>query len=130
MRVDVTDVSAVHSVATEAIAICRAGKGPVFLEAVTRRWPGNNPLWPAPVTGTTDLRLATGEIAPRGEHADWLTHHDPVLRLASWLAAGNQEAPRLASLDAAACRRIEDAVKFALASPFPAPETAFERVFA
>jgi TPP-dependent pyruvate/acetoin dehydrogenase alpha subunit len=130
MRVDGTDVSAVHSVATEAIAICRAGKGPVFLEAVTRRWPGNNPLWPAPVTGTTDLRMATGEIAPRGQHADWHSHHDPVLRLASWLAAGNREAPRLASLDAAACRRIEDAVKFALASPFPAPETAFERVFA
>src|SRR5580704_14733333 len=32
MRVDGADVSAVHSVATEAIALCRAGKGPVFLE--------------------------------------------------------------------------------------------------
>jgi pyruvate dehydrogenase E1 component alpha subunit len=35
MRVDGADVSAMHSVATEAIALCRAGKGPVFLEAVT-----------------------------------------------------------------------------------------------
>jgi pyruvate dehydrogenase E1 component alpha subunit len=130
MQVDGADVSAVHSVAAEAIAFCRAGKGPVFLEAVTRRWPGNNPLWPVPATGTTDLRMATGEIAPRGEHAEWLSHHDPVLRLARELAAGDGAAPRLVSLDTAVRRRIEDAVKFALASPFPAPETAFERVFA
>jgi len=130
MQVDGADVSAVHSVATEATALCRAGKGPVFLEAVTKRWPGNNPLWPVPATGTTDLRMATGEIAPRGEHAEWLSHHDPVLRLARELAAGDGAAPRLVSLDTAVRRRIEDAVKFALASPFPAPETAFERVFA
>jgi pyruvate dehydrogenase E1 component alpha subunit len=130
MRVDGADVSAVHSAATEAIGVCRAGKGPVFLEAVTRRWPGNNPLWPVSVTGATDLRMATGEIAPPGEHAGWLSHHDPVLRLAGSLASASREAARLASLDAAVRRRIEDAVKFALASPFPASETAFERVFA
>jgi len=53
-----------------------------------------------------------------------------VLRLARELAAGDGAAPRLVSLDTAVRRRIEDAVKFALASPFPAPETAFERVFA
>jgi pyruvate dehydrogenase E1 component alpha subunit len=120
----------VHSVATEAIARCRAGKGPVFLEAVTKRWPGSNPLWPEPVTGNTDLRMVTGEMKPSGEHADWLSNHDPVLRLARTLAASDGGAARLASRDAAARRRIEDAVKFALASPLPAAETAFERVFA
>jgi TPP-dependent pyruvate/acetoin dehydrogenase alpha subunit len=82
------------------------------------------------VTGTTDLRMATGEMTPSGEHADWLSNHDPVLRLARILAAGNGGPGRLASLDAAAHRRIEDAVEFALASPLPAAETAFERVFA
>jgi TPP-dependent pyruvate/acetoin dehydrogenase alpha subunit len=130
MRVDGADISALHAAATAAIAQCRAGKGPVFLEAVTKRWPGSNPLWPEPVTGTTDLRMATGEITPSGEHAAWLSNHDPVLRLARTLAARNGGAARLASLEAAVQRRIEDAVKFALASPLPAADTAFERVFA
>jgi hypothetical protein len=102
----------------------------VFVEAVTNRWPGSNPLWPEQVTGTTDLRMALGEIAPAGEHAEWLAHHDPVLRLVGRLAAGMGAGPRLASLDTAVSHRIEDAVKFALASAFPAPETAFDRVFA
>jgi len=52
-----------------------------------------------------------------------------VLRLASTLAAHNGGAARLASLDVTAHRRIEDAVKFALASPLPAAETALARVF-
>ena len=96
-----------------------------------KRWPGNNPLWPEPATGTTDIRIATGEIAPSGEHADWLAQHDPVLRLARALATNGPEAvDRLASLDAAVRRSIDDAVTFALASPFPAPESAFARVFA
>lgn len=77
----------------------------------------------------TDLRTATGEIAPAGEHADWLLNHDPVLRLAGRLASADG-AGRLFSLDAAVHHRIDDAVKFALASPLPAVETAYERVFA
>jgi TPP-dependent pyruvate/acetoin dehydrogenase alpha subunit len=130
MRVDGADVSTVHSAATQAIALCRAGKGPVFLEAVTKRWPGGNPLWPEPVTGTTDLRMAMGEVKPSGEHADWLLNHDPVLRLARTLAAHNGGAARLALRDAATHGRIEEAVKFALESPLPAADTALERVFA
>src|SRR5262249_59765495 len=62
MRVDGADVFAVHAAASEAIALCRTGQGPVFLEAVTRRWPGNNPLWPEPVTGPTDMRIPTADL--------------------------------------------------------------------
>jgi hypothetical protein len=103
----------------------------VFIEAVTKRWPGNNPLWPEPATGTTDIRMATGEIAPAGEHADWLEHHDPVLRLGRVLAGQGVDAvARLLKLDAEARARIDAAVTFALGSPFPAAETAFDQVFA
>ena len=31
--------------------------------------------------------MATGEAVPPGEHADWLEHHDPVLRLGRMLAS-------------------------------------------
>ena len=129
-RVDGADAGAVHAAASDALAQCRAGKGPIFIEAVTKRWPGSNPLWPEPATGTTDIRMATGEIAPGGEHADWLQQHDPVLRLARTLARGPGAVARLAALDAAARERIDAAVRFALDSPFPAAETAFDRVFA
>jgi pyruvate dehydrogenase E1 component alpha subunit len=131
VRVDGADAAAVHAAAAAAIAQCRAGNGPVFIEAVTRRWPGSNPLWPEPATGTTDLRLATGAAAPAGEHADWIERHDPVLRLARALASGGPDpVARLRALDAAVQRRIDEAVTFALDSPLPAADTAFDHVFA
>jgi len=130
-RIDGADAAAVHAAASDAIARCRAGQGPVFIEAVTKRWPGNNPLWPEPVTGTTDLRMATGEMTPAGEHADWLERHDPVLRLGRMLAGqGADAAARVLKLDAEARARIDAAVTFALGSPLPAAETAFDHVFA
>jgi TPP-dependent pyruvate/acetoin dehydrogenase alpha subunit len=131
VRIDGADAGVVHAAASDAIARCRAGEGPVFIEAVTKRWPGNNPLWPEPVTGTTDIRMATGEIAPTGEHADWLEHHDPVLRLGRVLVGQGADAvARLVKLDAEARARIDAAVTFALGSPFPAAATAFDHVFA
>jgi acetoin:2,6-dichlorophenolindophenol oxidoreductase subunit alpha len=131
VRVDGADAGAVHAAASDAVARCRAGEGPVFIEAVTKRWPGNNPLWPEPVTGTTDIRMATGEIAPSGVHADWLEHHDPVLRLGRIVVGQGADAvTRLVKFDADARARIAAAVTFALGSPFPAAETAFDQVFA
>jgi pyruvate dehydrogenase E1 component alpha subunit len=131
VRVDGADAAAVHAAASDAVARCRRGEGPVFIEAMTRRWPGNNPLWPEPVTGVTDLRMATGEVAISGEHADWLAGHDPVLRLArELLRGGGDAAARLHKLDADVRARIDAAVRFALESPLPAAPTAFDHVFA
>jgi len=50
-------MAAVHAAASEAVARCRAGDGPVFLEAFTVRWPGSSPLWPELAT-VTDLAAA------------------------------------------------------------------------
>jgi acetoin:2,6-dichlorophenolindophenol oxidoreductase subunit alpha len=131
LRVDGADAGAVHAAAADAVAQCRAGSGPVFIEAVTKRWPGSNPLWPEAATGATDLRMATGEIAPTGEHADWLEHHDPVLRLSHSLAGqGPQAQARLALLDDETRAQIDEAVRFALESPWPKAETAFDHAFA
>ena len=130
-RIDGADVAAVHAAASEAAAQCRRGEGPVFMEAMTRRWPGSNPLWPQAVTGVTDIRMATGELAIAGEHRDWLEHHDPVLRLARQLmATGTAAKTRLHALDAATRARIENAVAFARDTPLPDAQSAFEHVFA
>jgi pyruvate dehydrogenase E1 component alpha subunit len=131
-RVDGADAAAVHEAVTEAVARCRRGEGPAFIEAMTKRWPGSNPLWPEPATGVTDIRIATGGAKAEGEHADWIENHDPVLRLARTLAAGGggEARTRLHSIDDAVKARIDEAVKFALDSPLPAPATAYDHVFA
>src|SRR5262245_17905453 len=131
VRIDGADAAAAYAAARDAVARCRAGEGPVFIEAAARRWPGSNPLWPEPATGTTDIRMATGEAAPDGEHRDWLEGHDPVLRLGRTLAAGGRDAhARLHEIDRATRARIDAAVKFALDSPLPSASTAHDHVFA
>jgi pyruvate dehydrogenase E1 component alpha subunit len=129
-RVDGADAAVVREAVSEAVARCRRGEGPAFIEAMTRRWPGSNPLWPEPATGVTDIRIATGEAQATGEHKDWIEGHDPILRLARSLAGNADAKKRLLALDTAVQARIDDAVKFALDSPLPAPETALDHVFA
>jgi acetoin:2,6-dichlorophenolindophenol oxidoreductase subunit alpha len=130
VRVDGADAAAVHAAARDAVARCRAGQGPVFIEAMTRRWPGSNPLWPEPATGTTDIRMATGEAAPDGEHRDWLEGHDPVLRVGRTLASDRSAIARMHEIDRATRDRVDAAVRFALDSPLPSAATAFDHVFA
>lgn len=130
-RVDGIDVAAVHAAVTQAIAQCRAGKGPVFIEAMTPRWAGSDPLWPELATGITDLRMATGQSGTEGPNKQWFENFDPILRLARELAKGGAEAVRkISALDEAASKRVAGAADFALASPLPAPETALNHVFA
>jgi len=130
VRLDGADAAAAFAAISDAVARCRAGNGPVFIEAVTKRWPGNNPLWPEPVTGRTDLGMAMGESKPHGEHADWLDHHDPILRLVRSMAGDAAAIKRIKSLDEDICKRIDAAVSFALSSPSPSPATAYDHVFA
>ena len=131
VRVDGVDAAAVHAAATRAVARCRAGRGPVFIEAMTPRWAGSDPLWPELATGITDLQMATGKAATTGRHQQWYEHHDPVLRLARELARrGAESVRRISALDEAVRKQIADAAQFALASPLPAPETALNHVFA
>jgi pyruvate dehydrogenase E1 component alpha subunit len=132
VRLDGIDAAAVHAAMTDAVARCRSGAGPVFIEAVTKRWAGSNPLWPEPTTGTTDLRMAWGEAAVTGEHREWYAHFDPVLRLARHLAesGGTKGVERLKKLDREVQARMQEAVKFAVDSPMPAPESALEHVYA
>jgi pyruvate dehydrogenase E1 component alpha subunit len=129
IRIDGADAATVHEAVSDAVARCRRGEGPVFIQAMTKRWPGSNPLWPELATGLTDIRVVTGETKPTGEHADWIDNHDPIVRTGRALAAaGGKE--RMHALDAAVSKRIDDAVAFALKSPMPDAKTAFDHVFA
>ncbi len=129
--VDGRDVQAVYGAFQDAVARARKGEGPTFLEATTVRWAGSRPLWPELRTGVTDLEMAWDPSKIAGEYARWYESDDPVLRLArELLAEGHLDREALAALDEGIARRLDEAARFAVESPFPLPETATENVFA
>ena len=130
LQVDGTDMNAVHKAAVEAVARCRAGNGPVFIEAFTTRWPGSSPLWPELAT-VTDITEAWEPERINGPNADWVRHHDPLLRAARELVeAGYALRDDVMSRDNAARARIAAAAEYAIASPMPDPATVADHVFA
>ncbi len=128
--VDGADVDAVFAAVSRAVARLRAGDGPVFIEAVTERWPGSRPLWPELSTGITDLDAAWDDGRITGEHAGWIRDHDPVLRYARTLVSeGEFSADELREMDRRVQEGMDAARAFAEASPLPALETALHGVF-
>ena len=124
--VDGTDAAAVWDVVMKARRQCLNGQGPVFIETVTTRWPGSNPLWPEMAT-ETDLRGAWDETRIEGPHADWLRQSDPIIRMAKHLSS-ETGVPQdsLMATDQEVRSAVSEAVDFALGSGFPEPETASE----
>jgi len=128
---DGNDVAAILEGTRAAIADCHAGNGPAFFEIMSVRWAGSNRIWPQLVTGPLDIRMAWSDSPTAGEHAEWFERTDPVLRFArDTLAAKTLSKMEWLQIDQEAARRMEAAEKFAVDSPFPAPDSAFEHVFA
>ncbi len=129
--VDGADAGSVHREMRRALRRARAGKGPTFIEAWTVRWAGSRPIWPALITGPTQLDYAWDEASIPTGHRDWFEAQDGLLRfLRDVLAAGIMAREDAIALDEAARAEMDDAVEFALASPFPEPQQALEDVFA
>ncbi|HLB28460.1 MAG TPA: thiamine pyrophosphate-dependent dehydrogenase E1 component subunit alpha [Dehalococcoidales bacterium] len=117
MAVDGNDVVAVHQAAKELVERARQGKGPSFLECRTYRWHGH-----------FESRMPT-DTRPPEEIAEW-KKKDPVVAMErKLLAAGVSTQADLDKMNAQILERIDDAVKFAKESPFPAPEDALEDVY-
>jgi TPP-dependent pyruvate/acetoin dehydrogenase alpha subunit len=115
--VDGNDVVAVYEATKEAVAKVRAGRGPVFLEFMTYRWRGH---FEAP--GMPDLR-------PDEEVEAW-KQKCPIASLERILLEdGMVSRQKLEEINSQVMQQIEDAVSYAVESPFPAPEDALEDVF-
>ena len=115
--VDGNDVVAVYEAAKKAVAGVRTGRGPVFLEFMTYRWRGH---YEAP--GLPDLR-------PVEELEAWKKKCPVAGFERILLKKGIVTKQIIEEIDTQVMQQIEDAVNYALASPFPAPEDALDDVF-
>jgi len=114
---DGNDVFAVYEVSKEAVDRARDGLGPTLIECKTYRHKGHSRVDPA-------------KYRPKQEVEEWLAK-DPIKRAKEMLLQTNTlKAIEIQEIEKDVVAEIEEAVKFAMESPFPAPEEALEDVYA
>jgi pyruvate dehydrogenase E1 component alpha subunit len=120
VEVDGNDVLAVREVVGEAVARARGGEGPSLIEAVTYRHHAHN----------EGEEVFSGVYRPAEEIASW-KERDPITALRSFLVARLGVAPdELAGIEARERTRVDEAVVFAEASPFPEASEALDDLYA
>jgi len=116
VTVDGNDVLAVYEVASDAVNRARHDEGPTLIECKTYRQKGHSRFDPA-------------AYRPKNEVEVWL-EKDPIPRFKTKLldigVLTSEEDERLRREAVAA---VEEAVKFAMESPFPEPEEALEDIY-
>lgn len=114
--VDGNDVIAVYEATRDAVEFARKGEGPTLIECKTYRRRGHSRVDPA-------------RYRPKEEVDEWL-RRDPIKRFEDYLLQNDVlTEEELQSVKAQVADRIDDAVKFALENPYPAPEEALEDVY-
>jgi pyruvate dehydrogenase E1 component alpha subunit len=106
ITVDGNDPLAMYQAAKQAVERARSGGGPTLIEAKTFRFFGH-------VLGDVDAYMDKGEKAAA-------MARDPVPLFRQWLIASkNATEDELAALEAAIEKEIDEAVEFAVDSPYP-----------
>ena len=114
---DGNDVLAVYDAAQNAIKRARDGGGPTLIECKTYRQKGHS-------------RVDAAKYRPKEEVEQWLSK-DPIRRFRERLLQRNSATiAEIEQIEKEVLAEIEEAFKFALESPFPAPEEALEDVYA
>jgi pyruvate dehydrogenase E1 component alpha subunit len=116
MRCDGMDVLDTYAVLCEAIARVREERRPLLVEAVTYRFRGHSMADPE-------------QYRSKEEVAHW-RERDPIPAFGARLVReGVIDETELKRIDEQAVARVDAAVEFAEASPFPAPETLYDDVY-
>ena len=116
MRCDGMDVLDTYAVLCEAIARVREERSPVLVEAITYRFRGHSMADPE-------------QYRSKEEVAQW-RERDPIPAFGGRLIAeGVLDEAELEQIDARAIERVDAAVEFAEASPFPTPESLYDDVY-
>jgi pyruvate dehydrogenase E1 component alpha subunit len=116
LRCDGMDILDTHAVVSEALRRVREERRPLLVEAVTYRFRGHSMADPE------DYRT-------KQEVAQW-RERDPIPAFGDLLEReGMLTAEQREQIDQDAMRRVDEAVEFAEASPFPGPEMLYEDVY-
>jgi pyruvate dehydrogenase E1 component alpha subunit len=116
MRCDGMDVLDTNAVLSEAIERVREDRRPVLVEAVTYRFRGHSMADPE-------------QYRSKEEVAEWRAR-DPIPAFAELLIAeGVIDESDRERMDSDALARVDAAVEFADASPFPAPDSLYDDVY-
>lgn len=114
--VDGNDVVAVYQTAKEAVERCRAGEGPVIIEAKTMRMKGHAQHDPA-------------EYVPKQMFEYWKAR-DPIARYEKYLTENKLwDSKAKAAVDARIDRELKEDLEYAENSPFPPPELSEQGVY-
>ena len=115
-RCDGMDVLDTHGVVAEAVERVREDRRPMLVEAVTYRFRGHSMADPE-------------EYRTKEEVAHW-RERDPIPAFGTLLEReGILDARRREGLDREAVARVDAAVEFAEASPFPTSESLYEDIY-
>src|SRR5438132_13129913 len=129
-QIDGIDTGVVHEAIFEAVEKIRTGEGPQFIEAQSVRWPGSETNWPS-VAQPTDSSLAWDVTNVPEKVREWYRSCDPLLIFVRELIdAKHATREQIAQIEQKVKAEIAEAVNFALASPYPKPETAAQGTFA
>ena len=116
MRCDGMDVLDTHAVVAEAVERVREERRPLLIEAVTYRFRGHSMADPE-------------QYRTKDEVESW-RRRDPIPAFGERLVQeGVLDGGELEAIDAAAIARVDAAVEFADASPFPEPGELFDDVY-
>ena len=113
--VDGNDVLAVYEAAHEAVDRARKGEGPTLIECKTYRHKGHSRFDPA-------------TYRPKEEVEEWMKR-DPIVQFrAKLIEMRTLTEEEINKIEQEVTAMVEDAVKFAMESPYPAPEEALENL--
>jgi TPP-dependent pyruvate/acetoin dehydrogenase alpha subunit len=121
--IDGNDVLAVNRAISGAVERARAGDGPTLVECKTYRWRGH-------FEGEEMVFPEGKRYRSDAEIEEW-KQRDPIQRFRRTLFEDYGVSDEdLRTVEAEAERAIQEAVDFAMESPFPAPERSLEDLFA
>jgi len=118
--VDGQDVRAVFAAAATLADRARRGDGPAFLLCETYRYRGHH-------VGDINREY----YRSKKEEQQWLAENDPIRNFSAWLMAQKlADAASLSTIDAELKVEMDEAMKFAIAAPYPSTDQVDRDVYA